>query len=73
MRIEAKTVYKAGETVRYWGVKTGGLTWLSAEALTGKIIGRQREKQSYKIEGQSGTIHDVPEKLIEGGSEVKAG
>ncbi|KAF6546257.1 MULTISPECIES: hypothetical protein [unclassified Bacillus (in: firmicutes)] len=66
-------MYKVGETVRYWGVKTGGLTWLSAEALTGKIIGRQPEEWSYKIEGQSGTIHDVPEKLIDEGSEVKAG
>lgn len=66
-------MYKAAETVRYLGVKTGDLTWLSAEALTGKIIGRQREERSYKIEGQSGTIHDVPEKLIDGGSEVKAG
>ncbi|MED1123995.1 hypothetical protein [Bacillus atrophaeus] len=66
-------MYKAGETVRYWGVKTGGLTWLSAEAMIGKVIGQQREERSYKIEGLSGTIHDVPEKLIEGGSEVKAG
>lgn len=66
-------MYKVGETVRYWGVRKDGLTWLSAEALTGKIIGRQREERSYKIEGQSGTIHDVPEKLIDGGSEVKAG
>lgn len=66
-------MYEVGEAVRYWGVKTGGLTWLSSEALTGKIVGRQREEGSYKIEGQSGTIHDVPEKLIDGGSEVKAG
>ncbi|MCY9456804.1 hypothetical protein [Bacillus inaquosorum] len=66
-------MYKAGETVRYWGVKTGGLTWLSAEALTGKIIGQQREERIYKIVGQSGTIHDVSEKLIDEGSEVKAG
>ncbi|MGN7306870.1 hypothetical protein [Bacillus subtilis] len=66
-------MYKAGETVRYWGVKTGELTWLSAGALTGKIIGQQREERIYKIEGQSGTIHDVPEKLIDGGCEVKAG
>ncbi|OPG90941.1 hypothetical protein B2I22_15335 [Bacillus spizizenii] len=66
-------MYKAGETVRYWGVKTGGLTWLSAEAMIGKVIGQQRQERSYKIEGLSGTIHDVPEKLIEGGSEVKAG
>ncbi|UTL73888.1 hypothetical protein [Bacillus halotolerans] len=66
-------MYRAGETVRYWGIKTGGLTWLSAEALTGKIIGRQREERSYKIEGQSGTIYDVPEELIDGGYEVKAG
>ncbi|MCY8978113.1 hypothetical protein [Bacillus halotolerans] len=66
-------MYKAGETVRYWGVKTGGLTWLSAEALIGKIIGQQREERIYKIEGQSGAIYDVPENLIDGGSEVKAG
>ncbi|MGX9948989.1 hypothetical protein ACS9SB_0002230 [Bacillus subtilis] len=66
-------MYKAGETVQYWGVKADGLTWLSAEALTGKIIGQQREERIYKIEGQSGTIHDVPEKLIDGGCEVKAG
>ncbi|MFW2107724.1 hypothetical protein M8C22_06370 [Bacillus spizizenii] len=59
--------------MRYWGVKTGGLTWLSAEAMIGKVIGQQRQERSYKIEGLSGTIHDVPEKLIEGGSEVKAG
>ncbi|MCC9021475.1 hypothetical protein [Bacillus nakamurai] len=58
-------MYKVGETVRYWGVKVDGLTWLSSEALTGKIIGRQHEEQSYKIEGQSGTVHDVPEKLID--------
>lgn len=64
-------MYKIGETVRYWGVKTGGLTWLSAEALTGKIIGWQCEERSYKIEGQSGTIHDVPEKLIDGGPKLK--
>lgn len=57
-------MYKVGETVRYWGVKTGGLTWLSSEAMTGKIIDRQHEGRSYKIEGQSGTVHDVPEKLI---------
>ncbi|KIN56365.1 MULTISPECIES: hypothetical protein [Bacillus subtilis group] len=66
-------MYKVGETVRYWGVKTGGLTWLSSEAMIGKVIDWQREKQSYKIEGQSGAIHDVPENLIDGGSEVKAG
>ncbi|TWG67474.1 hypothetical protein L605_001600000170 [Bacillus subtilis J26] len=64
-------MYKIGETVRYWGVKTGGLMWLSAEALTGKIIGWQCEERSYKIEGQSGTIHDVPEKLIDGGPKLK--
>ncbi|MGY8614962.1 hypothetical protein [Bacillus velezensis] len=58
-------MYKVGETVRYWGVKVGGLTWLSAEAMTGKIIGRQHEERIYKIEGQSGTVHDVLEKLID--------
>ncbi|MEC2264981.1 hypothetical protein [Bacillus subtilis] len=66
-------MYKTGETVRYWGVKTDGLTWLSAEAMVGKVIGHQREKQSYKIEGQSRAIYEVPENLIDGGSEVKAG
>ncbi|MCY9061018.1 hypothetical protein MOE67_02035 [Bacillus inaquosorum] len=66
-------MYKVGETVRYWGVKTGGLTWLSSEAMIGKVIDWQREKQSYKIEGQSGTVQDVPEKLIDGDCEVKAG
>lgn len=66
-------MYKTGETVRYWGIKTGGLTWLSAEALTGKIIGWQCEERSYKIEGQSGTVQDVPERLIDGDYEVKAG
>lgn len=66
-------MYKPGETVRYWGVKADGLTWLSAEALTGKIIGRQREEGSYKIEGQSGTIQDVPERLIDGGCEGNGG
>ncbi|UTY65833.1 hypothetical protein [Bacillus velezensis] len=58
-------MYRVGETVRYWGVKVGGLTWFSSEIMTGKIIGRQPEKGSYKIEGQSGTVHDVPEKLID--------
>ncbi|UWJ00495.1 hypothetical protein [Bacillus subtilis] len=66
-------MYKPGETVRYWGVKTGGLTWLSSEAMIGKVIDCQREKQSYKIEGQSGTVQDVPERLIDGDCEVKAG
>ncbi len=66
-------MYKAGETVRYWGVKTGGLTWLSSEAMIGKVIDWQHEKQSYKIEGQSGTVQDVPERLIDGDCEVKAG
>ncbi|MBI0440927.1 hypothetical protein GNK15_02790 [Bacillus amyloliquefaciens] len=66
-------MYRVGETVRYWGVKVGGLTWLSAEAMIGKIIGRLPEEQSYKIEGPSGTVHDVPENLIDGGSGVKAG
>ncbi|KAF6557114.1 hypothetical protein G9F47_06470 [Bacillus sp. EKM203B] len=58
-------MYKVGETVRYWGVKVGGLTWLSAEDMIGKIIGWQQEEWIYKIEGQSGTVHDVPEKLID--------
>ncbi|MED3670278.1 hypothetical protein [Bacillus sp. FSL M7-0417] len=66
-------MYKTGETVRYWGVKTGELTWLSAEALIGKIIGQQREERIYKIEGQSGAIYDVPQRLIDGDYEVKAG
>ncbi|MED1676309.1 hypothetical protein NSQ09_00765 [Bacillus sp. FSL W8-1202] len=66
-------MYKAGETVRYWGVKTGGLTWLSSEAMIGKVIDWQREKQSYKIEGRSGAIHDVPEDLIERGCEGNSG
>ncbi|MEC1792188.1 hypothetical protein P9D84_12530 [Bacillus vallismortis] len=63
-------MYEVGETVQYWGVKVDGLTWLSAEAMTGRIIGRQREERNYKIEGQSGSVHDVPEKLIDEGSEV---
>ncbi|OTQ89310.1 hypothetical protein BG31_03850 [Bacillus subtilis subsp. subtilis] len=66
-------MYKAGETVQYWGVKADGLTWLSAEAMIGKVIDWQREKQSYKIEGQSGTIQDVPERLIERGCEGNSG
>lgn len=37
-------MYKAGETVRYWGVKTGGLTWLSSEAMIGKVIDWQRDR-----------------------------
>ncbi|MCY7919724.1 hypothetical protein [Bacillus vallismortis] len=63
-------MFKLGATVHYWGVKADGLTWLSAEAMTGRIIGRQREERNYKIEGQSGSVHDVPEKLIDEGSEV---
>ncbi|MCY9465848.1 MULTISPECIES: hypothetical protein [Bacillus amyloliquefaciens group] len=66
-------MYKVGETVRYWGVKVDALTWLSAEAMIGKIIGWQQEERIYKIEGQSGTVHDVPEKLIDRGSAIKAG
>lgn len=66
-------MYKTGETVRYWGVKAGGLTWLSSEAMIGKVIDWQCEKQSYKIEGQLGTIQDVPERLIDGDCEVKSG
>lgn len=66
-------MYKTGETVRYWGVKTGGLTWLSSEAMIGKVIDWLREEGSYKIEGQSGTIQDVPERLIDGDCEVKSG
>ncbi|WEY80358.1 hypothetical protein P5667_15405 [Bacillus velezensis] len=58
-------MYKVDETVRYWGVKVDGLTWLSAEAMIGKIIGQQHEERIYKIEGQPGTVHDVPEKLID--------
>ncbi|MFP3635492.1 hypothetical protein [Bacillus sp. SIMBA_033] len=58
-------MYRVGETVRYWGTRSEGLTWLSAVAMTGKIIGRQHEERIYKIEGQSGTVHDVPEKLID--------
>ncbi|MFF0653745.1 hypothetical protein ACFYTB_22095 [Bacillus velezensis] len=58
-------MYKVGETVRFWGVKTDGLTWLSVEAMIGKIISWQQEERIYKIEGQSGTVHDVPEKLID--------
>ncbi|WP_257008608.1 hypothetical protein [Bacillus velezensis] len=46
-------MYRVGETVRYWGTRSEGLTWLSAEAMTGKIIGRQHEERIYKIEGQS--------------------
>lgn len=46
-------MYKAGETVQYWGVKADGLTWLSAEALTGRILGRNIDEGTYVIEGRS--------------------
>lgn len=56
---------KVGETVRFWGKRVGGLTWFSSKIMMGKIIGRHYEERSYKIEGQSGTVHDIPEKLID--------
>ncbi|MGG3721452.1 hypothetical protein ABET08_15165 [Bacillus subtilis] len=58
-------MYKAGETVQYWGVKADGLTWLSAEALTGRILGRNIDEGTYVIEGRSGAAHVVPERLLE--------
>ncbi|MCA1232006.1 MULTISPECIES: hypothetical protein [Bacillus] len=66
-------MYRVGETVRYWGVKVGGLTWFSSEIMMGTILEQHPVKKSYRIEGQSGTVHDVPEKLIDEGSAVKAG
>lgn len=58
-------MYKAGETVQYWGVKADGLTWLSAEALTGRILSRNTGDNTYVIEGRSGAAHVVPERLLE--------
>ncbi len=57
-------MFKLGETVQYWGVKVGGLTWLSAEAMTGRILSRNIDDNTYVIEGLSGAAHVVPERLI---------
>ncbi|MCR1992556.1 hypothetical protein ACR6EC_03535 [Bacillus subtilis] len=57
-------MYKVGETVRYWGVKADGLTWLSAEALTGRVLSRNTDEGTYVIEGRSGAAQVVPERLI---------
>ena len=57
-------MYKVGEMVQYWGVKADGLTWLSAEALTGRILNCNTDEGTYVIEGRSGTAHVVPERLI---------
>ncbi|MCY9374026.1 hypothetical protein MOF34_02420 [Bacillus sp. T17B1] len=57
-------MFKLGATVHYWGVKADGLTWLSAEALTGRILGRNVDEGTYVIEGRSGATHIVPERLI---------
>ncbi|AUJ76160.1 hypothetical protein CWD84_04655 [Bacillus siamensis] len=58
-------MFKVGETVQYWGVKADGLTWLSAEALTGRVLSRNTDEGTYVIEGRSGAAHVVPERLIE--------
>ncbi|ASS61519.1 MULTISPECIES: hypothetical protein [Bacillus amyloliquefaciens group] len=58
-------MYKVGETVRYWGVKVGGLTWLSAEAMIGRILSQNTDDNTYVIEGRSGAAQAVPERLIE--------
>ncbi|MCI4136327.1 hypothetical protein MMJ09_04155 [Bacillus vallismortis] len=58
-------MYKVGATVHYWGVKADGLTWLSAEAMVGKIMRRNIDEGTYVIEGRSGAAHVVPERLIE--------
>ncbi|MCY8309467.1 hypothetical protein MOC96_12100 [Bacillus vallismortis] len=57
-------MYKVGATVHYWGVKADGLTWLSAEAMVGKIMRRNTDDNTYVIEGRSGATHIVPERLI---------
>ncbi|MEC2268529.1 hypothetical protein [Bacillus subtilis] len=57
-------MFKVGETVRYWGVKAEGLMWLSAEALTGRILYRNTDDNTYVIEGRSGAAYVVPERLI---------
>ncbi|MCY7941081.1 hypothetical protein MOB93_03020 [Bacillus inaquosorum] len=57
-------MFKLGETVQYWGVKADGLTWMSAEAMTGRILNRNIDDNTYVIEGRSGAAHVVPERLI---------
>ncbi|MFC7856597.1 hypothetical protein ACFYW0_01680 [Bacillus velezensis] len=51
--------------MRYWGVKVGGLTWLSAEAMIGRILSQNTDDNTYVIEGRSGAAQAVPERLIE--------
>lgn len=58
-------MYKVGEMVQYWGVKADGLTWMSAEAMTGRILRRNADGGTYVIEGRSGAAYVVPERLIE--------
>ncbi|ATL39077.1 hypothetical protein CQJ38_05960 [Bacillus velezensis] len=58
-------MYKVGETVRYWGTRSEGLTWFSSEIMTGRVTGYNEKEKAFEVVAESGATHIVPEGLLE--------